>query len=376
MLTTVSDLSLLKELLPDWRLPQVVPASKDGKQSTTPAQVQEGSWAEPDSVRITKGKQEQIANYLAAVQNLLDAQDAGRLRCYSSEDAPRVFAGLRRQNFDSNFFGFEIGRIEPLVVAPTERWTEVERRNLQSYLTALLQEAAGHGFKQLSAYCEPSDFQLLQALSLCGFVPMDTTMRYELNLGEWAQNKREDRACRQSNYKTGSLTASDIRELRESDIDDLAAVTAQCFLDRARNINRFNSDPQFLETGKLPALYHTWFKNLARGELADQVFVAQDSQGRPLGFLSVQLPSHKPSTLASGQCGAIPMMAVAPEHQGRGIYASLVKHAFDWFISQKIETVELWTHISNTPNHRVWLKAGATLTYTVHCLHCDLRQLQ
>lgn len=373
MLTAVSDLSLLKKLLPDWRLPQVVPASKCGMQSTKPSQGQEGDGNEPESQRITKGKQEQIANYLAAVQNLLDAEDAGRLRCYASEVAPRFFAGLRRQNFDSNFFGFEIGRIEPLVVAQTETWTELERRHLQSYLTALMQEATRHGFKQLSAYCEPSDFQLLQALSLCGFITMDTTMRYELNLGEWAQKKRKDDACRQSNYKTGSFTASGIRELRESDIDALAAVTAQCFLDRTRNINRFNSDPQFLETGKLPALYHTWFKNLAQGELADQVFVSQDSQGRPLGFLSVQLPSHRPSTLASGQCGAIPMMAVAPEHQGQGIYASLVKHAFDWFISQGIETVELWTHISNTPNHKVWLKAGATLTYTVHCLHRDLR---
>ncbi|HMX47275.1 MAG TPA: hypothetical protein PLY72_24350, partial [Candidatus Obscuribacter sp.] len=146
--------------------------------------MQEGNCAEHEWVRITNSKQEQIDNYLSAVQSLLNTKDEGRLRCYSSEDAPRVFAGLKRQNFDSNFFGFEIGRIEPLVVAPTERWTEVERRNLQSYLTALLQEAAGHGFKQLSAYCEPSDFQLLQALSRCGFVPMDTTMRYELNLGE------------------------------------------------------------------------------------------------------------------------------------------------------------------------------------------------
>lgn len=305
------------------------------------------------------------SSYLQAVNNLVGLAEAP-LTCFCQEDdKTALFAGLRKLQFDSDFFGFQAGRLDPLILVD-KVGTQEGFETSSNLLSQIVERARAEGFEQLSCYASPRDSAVLYALSRQGFTLADTTCRYELDLNGWLDSSL-------SKFTHDDRVRGVIRPLVESDIKSLATLTAQNFLDAEQSVNRFTSDPRFVKSGRLQEFYRTWFRNIANGRLADRVMVfAAEEDNEPLAFLSVSRPSQQSSTLASGLCGSIPMMAVSRRLQGKGIYRALLIEALNWLVAQGVSYGELWTHVSNTANHVVWQRLGGRLTCTVHCFHKDL----
>ena len=255
-------------------------------------------------------------------------------------------AGVRLLEFDSKLFGFPVAQLDPFISgsrpAPLSPVSPVGK----SVVDKCLAEAAKAGVRQISVAVAPDDTAGQIVLADSGFRLADTIVTYSLDL---------------SGLAVAGSAEQYVRAGRESDIDAVAAISSECFGNRAYNVNRFNSDPIFPED-KVRKLYDTWARNSFNGEAADMVFVYEDN-GEVLGFITCRLSSTS---------GSIPLNAVRPDCQGRGIYMRLVKSALSWLAKNGAITAEIKTQISNTAVERTWENLGGNLASACHRFHRSL----
>ena len=262
-------------------------------------------------------------------------------------------AGLREQKWDSEFFGFAIGSIYPLVSPAT---TEIEDSCVSAgsdLLGACLRLARASGLRQLSATTDSSDTLSQLALENSGFRLRDSLVYFEMSLGQFAV--AEPDPC--------------IHAMLESEVEPVAAFSAECFGNRRHNINRFNSDPQFPRQ-RVRDLYAESIRNSYLKKIADHVLVVEQD-GRPIGFSTLCLPSARERELGVNR-GKIPLNAIHPDYHGRGFYGRLVRAALSWFKEREVAAVEISTQLPNVAVHRTWQKLGASLVKSCHRFHFNL----
>ncbi|MBX9772674.1 MAG: GNAT family N-acetyltransferase, partial [Candidatus Obscuribacterales bacterium] len=79
------------------------------------------------------------------------------------------------------------------------------------------------------------------------------------------------------------------------------------------------------------------------------------------------------SQLAEGvYLGTIPLNAVHPNFQGRGIYKKLVRAALSFLSQNGAKTAEIRTQITNSAVHRTWENLGGHLYFAYHRFHLSL----
>jgi GNAT superfamily N-acetyltransferase len=114
-------------------------------------------------------------------------------------------------------------------------------------------------------------------------------------------------------------------------------------------------------------MYGDWIEKSVLGTMADTVFVHLENK-EVTGFITVKLPTEGERNVGLNWA-KIPLNAVAPEYQRRGIYRQLVNAALHWLQEQNSEYVEIRTQLSNGGTHSCWQGLGAKMAFNFHTFH-------
>jgi len=184
--------------------------------------------------------------------------------------------------WDSEFFGFRIGRVHPRQFSPTD----------------LLALARKQGYQCLYLTCGISDGGALKEAARAGFAPIDVRVTLKALLDPSAPEPEEP-------------SAIDIGPYRPEDMPHLIAIAHDLSA-----YSRFNLDPSFDEDAAL-RLYARRIQDSCAGR-AEVTLVAR-RDGVPVGFATCMA--------AGATSGALEMVGVRDSVAGTGIGSVLVRAA-------------------------------------------------
>ncbi len=299
--------------------------------------------------------------FLSVAYPDVDADSAVRFLCEDMNGAAGLFcqtigpsqwlAGLCKLDWDSNHFSMPVAEIRPLMNNGKQLTPESLAAG-QSLTQRLIREADKRGIAHLSTTVYAGDTPTQLCLEKAGFFMADTLVTHTLRLEKCSPQ----------------VSSPAIRDALESDREQLAKISADCFSNREFNINRFNSDMTF-SPDRVRELYRLWLLNSISGALADRVLVFVEA-GQPLGFITIKMPSAKDKSRGRS-IAHIPLNAVHPEHRGRGIYKQLVAAAISE-LRGTVAQVDIKTQLPNYAVHKTWSALGARITQVVHRFHLPL----
>ena len=215
----------------------------------------------------------------------------------------------RRLVWDSDFFGFGIGRIE-LPACDRE------------VLAAIHQEARQQTVELL--YWPTMDDQATTSVAIgYGARLVDRKTVFERGLDDVAE-------------------ATALPEPRGEERDrllEMAPLAGVC--------SRFACDPR-LPVGSMPRLYRRWMERSLDGVAADVVLCYRWA-GELAGFVTVT---------CSDQIATIGLVAVDPEHRGKGIGGELVRGAEAWAAAQGGRCMRIVTQEDNEAACRLYRRLG------------------
>jgi dTDP-4-amino-4,6-dideoxy-D-galactose acyltransferase len=228
---------------------------------------------------------------------------------------------LRTLDWDSDFFGCRIARLEETRLDPED-------------VAALEQEVAA---QRIDCVYLLADEALPPARALtAGFWPMDERVTLELEpVPELAMRGAGARPA----------VPSDARAL-----EDIAG--------EAHRGTRFFTDTHFPRERSIE-LYRTWIRNSLHGA-ADAVLVVDDASG-PAGYATAIVK-------ARGR-GEIGLVGVAARARGRGLGRALVSAAVHWLRGRGCARVEVVTQGLNAEALRLYQGAGFRLARTATWYH-------
>jgi dTDP-4-amino-4,6-dideoxy-D-galactose acyltransferase len=99
------------------------------------------------------------------------------------------------------------------------------------------------------------------------------------------------------------------------------------------------------------ALYATWIRRSCEG-WADMVLVAENKDGKPVGYTTCHLLRDDPPH------GEIGLVGVAEEARGGGVGRLLIEAALDWFSLKKVQEVSVVTQGRNGGAQRLYQRCG------------------
>ncbi|MFT7589121.1 MAG: dTDP-4-amino-4,6-dideoxy-D-galactose acyltransferase [Limisphaerales bacterium] len=204
--------------------------------------------------------------------------------------------------FDSELFGFKVGRLNPGQLAKTD-------------LTELLSEAKKAGFKVL--YWNTTEDKQSSAVEAGGFLAdrkrtyvRDTTsFGYFDLLGNWFI----------SSYKEDSSNA---------DLIELAYGSGKH--------SRFLKDPKF-GRANFEKLYALWMEKSVSREIANEVLYIEDF-GKIRAMLTLGVKNNRPD---------IGLVATSESYRGRGMAGDLIKSSIVWGINRGYKEVQVVTQGEN-----------------------------
>lgn len=234
-------------------------------------------------------------------------------------------AGCRILEWDSEFFGRRIARVEPSALAGPEaaavaEWCTSERVEC-AYLVI-----------------NPDDQAAIDAAHAQDFTLVDVRVTLE--------------AVGAPDVAVVAKPAGTIvRQAETSDVVTLKNIATESHRD-----TRFYVDGHFARE-RCDALYALWIGKSCAG-WADRVVVAELA-GRPVGYVTC----HK----RTGE-GEIGLVGVAAASRGRGAGFAMIAEARRWFACEGLERVAVATQARNTAALRFYQKAGFTVR-SIHLWH-------
>lgn len=115
------------------------------------------------------------------------------------------------------------------------------------------------------------------------------------------------------------------------------------------NLSRFKLDPS-LPTGSFEKLYETWLTKTLNNRPESAIYTYQ-SDGRIVGLITAEWHEAK--------C-TIGLLAVLQTYRGLGIATALIRHVKDICITNKVDSIEVKTQLSNTSARALYLKNSFT----------------
>jgi GNAT superfamily N-acetyltransferase len=223
-------------------------------------------------------------------------------------------------SWDSEFFGFPIGRIcgdslDDKLLKEADKWSNANKiRCLYCLLRpdnpAALQAAEKHSFNLVD-------------------IRVTFTRTFDVSL---------------PTAYPRLVPNGQIRPVEPSDIPQL-----QVLARTAHSDTRFFNDPHF-SYGMAEELYETWIALESQGR-AQKVLVAISEKGAPIGYISCHVDSAK-------RVGRIELVGVAAESRGKGVGKSLVLAALDWLSQQGLVRSTVVTQGRNIMAQRLYQRCG------------------
>lgn len=213
----------------------------------------------------------------------------------------------RKLEWDSQFFGYQIARVE------------IDRLDKPA-LAGVLKWCKEQGIQCLYFLGTPEDDVTVRLVESAGFHFVDIRLEF--------------------NWKTESIAAASasIREFREDDLAVLQQIAGQNFSN-----TRFNFDEHF-SSNDVGELYRVWVTKSCQNE-SHKVFVAT-KDGEISGFITCQFDSD--------EVGRIGLIALRDDHQGKGYGRQLVQAAQRFFFLSDTREVKVVTQGRNISAQRLY----------------------
>ena len=265
------------------------------------------------------------------------------------------FGGIKKLPWDSDFFGFGIGRIEPLVRATDIELSDATLSVACTLVAQLVSFAKARKLEHLIASVDPGDAIFIYALEESGFRLKDTMNFHFFDLNAIQLKEK----------------STSIRLGRAEDSTALGDIAFRCFGNQRYIKNRFSTDPQY-PIEKVGEMYRIWIQKSLVGDRADAVFVSEH-QGVPVGFLTAILPTAEQQQLgfAFGDQG---VGAVDPSAHRLGTFSKLHNAVLSWFKELGINYALTRTALSTTGVNKACIRHGSTVPCSPHTFHADLRK--
>jgi len=226
---------------------------------------------------------------------------------------------VRLLAWDSGFFGFPVGMLDPRLVSPDALAADVE-------------SARRRGIRCIYCLLDSGRLAMAPALEDAGFRLVD--LRIELSR-ELPRNL--------SSAPSGVLVPP-VRELAAADLESLRTIASGIFL-----TTRFYADPHF-DRARVSEMYSLWFEKDASGG-AEKVFVATGENG-PAGFVTCRLQDGDHTR------GVVSLLGVGRGSRGRGLGRGLVDSALEWFESVGARRAEVVTQAGNASAVSLYERCG------------------
>jgi len=221
---------------------------------------------------------------------------------------------VKRLEWDSEFFGFPIAR---LIVSHIN----------EQIMSQVLEEAQKEGTRCLYYEADSNDPVSIALAEANGFKLVDVRMTLE--------------TASSSDLPPPLTRDITVRKFREEEIETLARIAR-----KTSRVSRYHFDTNFPPDAS-ERLYDVWLRNSCSG-YADRVFVAE-LEGEPVGFITCKVSQGE---------GRIVLVGVDDRFQRRGVGASLVDKALNWFGSQGIQRVRVVTQGRNVESQRLYHAVG------------------
>ena len=260
---------------------------------------------------------------------------------------------IKRLQWDSEFFGFEVARLDPFLHQIRSTITQDDLDNAARLVSHAVGEARESGIQHMTASADPGDAVTIHALEQSGFRLKDTMMYHFFDTEKLPFEQKE-------------------RKTRLATVDDspfLEDLTVRCFADRTYNANRFSNDPQY-PASLVAEMYRIWVRKSITGERADVVLVIE-FEGKPVGYLTGILPT--PDQIERGvDFGDMGLGAVDPNYHRHGFFRTLHRELLTWFKENKIRRVQTRTALSTAGVNKSCIRNGSAVPCSPHTFHINL----
>jgi hypothetical protein len=264
------------------------------------------------------------------------------LAFHASDDDHSAMVIARALPWDSDFFRVRMARFDYIAASPGAPPGVV-----QAALDAALQACDAAAIPHLTARVDVEDIPTVDLLQRRGFRLMDALVTYRTR-----PNKEPPIPGREVGV---------IREVAPDDADAVYDITQEAF---RHYVGRFQHDPH-VPVDRAKAFYLEWAKKGLSGDMADKVFVAVNSEAKPIGYLFFR--RREPASTAGGVAihgGGLG----ACRHDAPGAYAALIRHAALWSHAQGA-VAECQTQNYNFSVIRVYEAAGFHYVRAEYTLH-------
>ena len=249
---------------------------------------------------------------------------------------------LTKLFWDTAHFGLKMAKIGYLIAKGSYYDSITTKNELLSFILRLCKKEE---IKHLSCKADTSDYSTAHCLEEKGFKLMDTTVTYIYT---------------QKHSIPDLKNLYHIRKFKKNDLSSLIIIAKENFW-----INRFYIDPH-IPKNRTAQLYIEWVKNCCKGELADEVLIAE-KKGKVVGFFTYKL-DERLKRFMGVKCAGRGIAAVSPE--AKGAYVSLLKAAIErGELITKLDLGEFETQVWNYPVIKIFQRFGMNYVNSKHAFH-------
>lgn len=248
------------------------------------------------------------------------------------KNAIMALAFLTFLDWDSDIFGFKIGRIENVLM-------KMSNPLGYKFLNEIVDDCMKEHYVHISCRTGLKDFETIHILEKLGFNIFDIQITLSTPEGF-------------GNTTIESSREFIIREALEKDLVQLKEVVKDSFTD-----TRFVVDQKFPRNG-VNKLYFEWIKNSILNP-KQSVLVVQDKKSKLLTAFSIASFDPDSEETLGIKIGALDLMAVSEKHRNQGIGRMFTRFVINWF-KEKVDKVETRTQISNIAAARALMRGGFT----------------
>ena len=279
--------------------------------------------------------QEHFVNY--ALSELSGNLSTGGFILAAKEEGKVVgLISLKRSDWDTKHFGFEISNIGQLLAAGDYvKSTHIKKRLVSALIARCERELLLH----VSARINKEDLSSIHALEHLRFKLMDVLVTYALDLRKSSVPNVE--------------TQFSVRKFRREEIPSLSQIALQCFQESALATDRFHADP-ILPKVKSGEVYERWLIS-SSNDPSSEVLVAE-LNGKPIGFNVCNI-NNSLAAFVGLRIGTMVLTAVEPSARKQCVASSLLKASLDWF-KGKVDVVESGGQVSNYAIQKAWISLG------------------
>ena len=187
-----------------------------------------------------------------------------------ADGSSEAVAVCRSLPWDSDWFGVPMARLDYIL-----RSEKADRETLAQAVAAAVENCRKAGVRHVTARLDVADTDGIAVVEDHGFRLMD-------NLATYLYHPKQP-------TPPPVKTVGTVRPFAPGDTAQILEITREAYCGvRPRFFGRFHRDPH-IPSDRADEMYLEWARKCCTGERAQRVFIAEDNQGRLIGYLAMRL---------------------------------------------------------------------------------------